>query len=80
MTRSSVIFHAYAGSDLTIDPARKSFVAAAVGQWSFSAHDFTSDELVYAALMILEHALQTDELARWRMSTGQYTFQLLRDI
>ena len=44
----------------------------AVGQWSFSAHDFTSDELVYAALTMLEHAMQLPDLEQFRLSTGVY--------
>lgn len=57
--------------ELTIDDARKKIVCDAVGSWSFSAHDFTSDELVYAALLILEHALQMPELAQWRIPTSK---------
>ncbi|KAI5247153.1 HD-domain/PDEase-like protein [Aureobasidium subglaciale] len=56
-------------SELKIEPSRKALVAEAVGTWSFSAHDFDSDELLYAALTILEHALQMPELEKWRIST-----------
>jgi hypothetical protein len=55
-----------------MDPARKAIVAQAVGTWEFSAHDFDSDELLFAALTILEHALKMPELEKWRISTGVY--------
>lgn len=59
-------------SELKIEPARKAIVAQAVGTWEFSAHDFDSDELLYAALVMLEHALKMPELERWRISTGAF--------
>lgn len=48
-------------------------IAAAIGSWSFSAHDFTDDELLYGALLMLKHALQMPELDKWRMSDGKNT-------
>lgn len=59
-------------SDLKLDEDRKRLVEAAVGHWNFSAHDFTSDELVYAARTIFLHALQIPELASWRLPIGLY--------
>lgn len=50
---------------------RREKIAAAVGSWSFSAHDFTDDELLHAALLMLQHALAMPELERWRISTGK---------
>lgn len=58
-------------SDLKIEDDRKRLVEAAVGHWNFSAHDFTSDELVYAARTIFLHALQIPELAPWRLPIGK---------
>jgi 3',5'-cyclic-nucleotide phosphodiesterase len=46
-------------------------VAKAVGTWSFSAHDFTDDELLHGALVMLEHVLSMPELEKWRMTTGE---------
>lgn len=46
-------------------------IKEAVGTWSFCGHDFTDDELVYAASCMLDHALQMDELDKWRMSAGK---------
>ncbi|KAF2399452.1 HD-domain/PDEase-like protein [Trichodelitschia bisporula] len=46
---------------------RKQAIADAVGLWSFSAHSFTDEELLHAALIMLEHALQMPSLEKWRM-------------
>lgn len=50
---------------------RRELIAAAVGSWHFSAHDFTDDELLHAALLMLQHALAMPELEKWRISTGK---------
>jgi hypothetical protein len=62
----------YVLSELRIESDRKAVVAQAVGTWEFSAHDFDSDELLYAALTMLQHVLQMPELARWRIPTGMF--------
>lgn len=61
-------------SDLDITHERKHVVRNMVGTWSFSAHDLNADELLYAALVMLEHALQMPELERWRMPTGEQSY------
>ncbi|KAF2497013.1 HD-domain/PDEase-like protein [Lophium mytilinum] len=53
--------------DFYVEPERKVYVAEAIGSWSFSAHEFTDDELLYGALLMLQHALQMPELESWRM-------------
>ena len=55
---------------LQIAPSIRRAVENAVGTWSFSAHDFDADALLYAALIMLEHALTIPDLEKWRMSTG----------
>ena len=50
---------------------RREKIAKAIGRWDFSAHDFTDDELLHGALLILQHALAMPELERWRLSTGK---------
>lgn len=60
-------------SELKIADERKALIEHAVGTWAFSAHDFDSDELLYAALTMLQHALQMPELEKWRISTGMPT-------
>ena len=47
-------------------------VEKAVGTWAFSAHDFDADALLYAARVMLEHALTIPELEKWKMTTGAY--------
>lgn len=56
---------------ITVDPDRQQKIVAAVGSWNFSAHDFTDDELLHAALFMLQHALSMPELEKWRISTGK---------
>lgn len=46
-------------------------VEAAVGTWAFSAHDFTDDELLYGAFVMLKHALQMPELEKWAITEGK---------
>lgn len=47
-------------------------VEMAIGSWSFSAHDFDADELLFACRIMLEHALQMPELERWRISASMF--------
>jgi 3',5'-cyclic-nucleotide phosphodiesterase len=56
---------------ISVDPGRREKIAGAVGSWHFSAHDFTDDELLHAALLMLQHALSMPELEKWRISTGK---------
>lgn len=44
----------------------------AIGSWGFSGHEFSEDELVHAALLMLQHALSLSELKRWRISAGKF--------
>lgn len=63
----------YSTSDnpLGIGTDRIEAVSRAVGSWSFSAHDLNDDELLYAALIMLEHALSMPALEQWKISTTQ---------
>lgn len=61
----------YQHRELHVEDARKAIIAREVGKWSFCAHDFSEDELVYAGSYILDHALQMPELEQWRMSEGK---------
>ncbi|KAF2192788.1 HD-domain/PDEase-like protein [Zopfia rhizophila CBS 207.26] len=54
-------------TDLFINQNRQEVIAATIGSWSFSAHDFTDDELLYGAQLMLKHALQMPELEQWRI-------------
>ena len=57
--------------DLEIDRKRKAEIAKSVGRWDFCAHDFSEEELVYAAACMLHHALEMEELEHWRISFGK---------
>ncbi|KAI9746700.1 MAG: 3',5'-cyclic-nucleotide phosphodiesterase [Claussenomyces sp. TS43310] len=46
---------------------RRAQIAGSIGVWSFSAHDFTDDELLYGAMLMLQHALSVPDLEKWRM-------------
>jgi 3',5'-cyclic-nucleotide phosphodiesterase len=59
-------------NDLYLAEGRHDAIAAAIGSWSFSAHEFTDDELLYGALLMLKHALQMPELHQWRMDDGKH--------
>lgn len=56
---------------LTISADRRASIAAAIGCWHFSAHDYTDDELVLVASLIFRHALAMPQLERWRIPTGR---------
>ena len=59
-------------SDFDLSQDRKAIVEEALGTWAFSAHDYTDDELLYGALVMVKHALQMPELDRWRLTDGMY--------
>lgn len=42
-----------------------------VGSWGYSGHDYTDDELIHVACVMLEHALSLPELEKWRMSSDE---------
>ena len=57
--------------ELKLSVDRKSAVARAVGLWSFSAHDYSDDELLYGAFLILKHVLKMPGLEKWRLKDGE---------
>jgi hypothetical protein len=58
-------------SDFGLGNDRKPIIEEAVGTWAFSAHDYTDDELLYGALVMLKHALQMPELDKWAIPEGK---------
>jgi hypothetical protein len=60
-------------SDFELEQDRRKVVEDRVATWAFSAHDFTDDELLYAALVMLEHALSIPELSQWHMTEGKHS-------
>ncbi|KAL1954968.1 hypothetical protein VTO42DRAFT_375 [Malbranchea cinnamomea] len=57
--------------EVVIPEERKRQIEAEVAKWQFCAHDFTDDELVFAASSMIEHALQLPELEHLRISTEE---------
>ncbi|CAK7263701.1 3',5'-cyclic-nucleotide phosphodiesterase [Sporothrix epigloea] len=56
---------------IIVSPPRKQIVASAIGNWHFSAHDFSDDELIEASALMFKHALSLPEVADWRIPTDE---------
>jgi hypothetical protein len=56
---------------VAVSSQRQSEIAVAVGGWHFSAHAFSDDELVVAAMIMFRHALTMPELEKWRIPAGE---------
>ena len=56
---------------IRIPKERAIVVEQAVGRWDFSAHDFSDEELVHCALIMLEHAFAMPEVAEFAVPTGR---------
>lgn len=56
---------------ISLPAERREKIELAIGSWYFSAHDFTEDELLHAAMLMLQHALAMPELEHWRLSAGK---------
>ncbi|KAJ5803558.1 uncharacterized protein N7503_006008 [Penicillium pulvis] len=63
--------------DLDIKPGREAFIKEQVAQWNFSAHEFSEDELVYAACQMLQHAFNLPGLEQWYLTSGELQTFLL---
>lgn len=59
------------GAHISVSSDRQVTISEAVGSWQFSAHSFTDDELLVAAMDMFKHALSVPELERWRISSGE---------
>jgi 3',5'-cyclic-nucleotide phosphodiesterase len=57
---------------LYVEESRKQAIMDSVGNWNFSAHDYSDDELLHCGLVMLEHALELPELEEWRLTTGKF--------
>ncbi|KAH9868271.1 hypothetical protein J1614_007343 [Plenodomus biglobosus] len=64
-------------TDFELDHDRMAIVEDRVGTWAFSAHELTDDELLYAALVMLKHALQMPELEKWSITEDELIVFLL---
>lgn len=53
-----------------VSPDRMEVIRRSIGSWCFSAHDFTDEELVVCASLMLEHALQVPGVEEFRIPSG----------
>ncbi|PWY95662.1 high affinity cAMP phosphodiesterase [Aspergillus sclerotioniger CBS 115572] len=63
--------------ELDVRPDRADFVREHIGKWSFTAHEFSDDELVLAAFEMLQHALTDPALEQWQLLPGELRTFLL---
>ena len=55
-----------------MDHSENSSLATAIGTWGFSAHEYSEEQLVQAAFLMLHHALAIPELEQWRLPAGKF--------
>lgn len=58
---------------LVLPEDRMQDITQAISSWHFAAHDFTTDEVTRAAMLMLEHALQAPELESARIPRDAMT-------
>jgi len=59
------------GVHIHILSQRRQSLVRSIASWDFSAHDFTDDELLHGASLMLQHALELPALEEWRVSKGE---------
>lgn len=55
-----------------MDHSETTSLATAIGTWGFSAHEYSEEQLVEAAFLMLNHALAVPELEKWRLPAGKF--------
>lgn len=55
----------------SLEAKREARLVNAIGSWGFSGHDWSEEELIHAALLMLQHTLTSPELEKWRMSPAE---------
>lgn len=68
----TIVDHPLDPVTIQISDARKRAVIDAVSVWGFSAHEFTDNELLYATLAMLEHALKVEGMEEFRIPSGTF--------
>ncbi|KAL4779297.1 hypothetical protein BJX76DRAFT_94015 [Aspergillus varians] len=63
--------------EFEVTEEREAYVKERLGQWNFTAHEFSDDELVFAAYSMLQHAFTIPELDEWRLTPGELRTFLL---
>lgn len=56
----------------TMDHSETSSLATVIGTWGFSAHEYSEEQLVQAAFLMLHHVLAVPELEKWRLPAGKF--------
>lgn len=57
---------------VAVSTERQTEIAKAVALWHFSAHLYTDDELVVAAMIMFKHTLSMPDLEKWRIPAGKF--------
>ncbi|KAL2834075.1 hypothetical protein BJY01DRAFT_85937 [Aspergillus pseudoustus] len=60
-----------------VSEEREEYVRERLARWDFAAHEFSDDELVFAAYEMLQHAFSIPELEEWRLTSGELRSFLL---
>ncbi|KAL2863883.1 3',5'-cyclic-nucleotide phosphodiesterase PDE2 [Aspergillus lucknowensis] len=60
-----------------VSEEREEYVRQRLALWNFTAHEFSDDELVFAASEMLQHAFAIPELEQWRLTPGELRTFLL---
>ncbi|EAW08213.1 3',5'-cyclic-nucleotide phosphodiesterase PDE2 [Aspergillus clavatus NRRL 1] len=63
--------------DLDVSAERQKAVRKRLGNWNFTAHAFSEDELVYGACQMLQHAFTLPNLDRWQLTACELRTFLL---
>lgn len=58
---------------VVIQSGRREKISNAIAVWHFSAHEFSDDELLHGAVLMLQHALSVPELKSFRLTAGELT-------
>ncbi|GMF68876.1 unnamed protein product [Aspergillus oryzae] len=64
-------------NELDVSPEREELIKEQIGNWNFTAHDFSDDELVLGASEILHHAFTMPNLEQWQLTPGELRTFLL---
>lgn len=60
-----------------LESRKEEALSRALGSWAFSGHDYSEDDLIHAAFLMLQHALTIPELDKWRLSAADLTIFLM---
>lgn len=61
----------------SLGPRKEEMLSRALGSWAFSGHDYSEDEMIHAAFLMLQHALTIPELDKWRLSASDLRIFLM---